>query len=292
MLRTSLICLLLPAACLLAQPPGGGRGRGFGPPREPGMEGPGPGGRMLAAEAGMPGRVVKNAPYSAEIVAESTQTLPDGNRIRQTNTVRVARDSEGRTRREQSLRNLGGLAPDSSLPNVVFINDPVAGVNYALNPSEKTASKSRAGARGRGGPGSDQPRPMMRQPGGPPPGGAQPNVAGPGRGRRGPNENLKIDSLGRQTVEGVPADGTRTTMTIPAAQIGNDQPIQIVTERWYSPDLQAEVLVKRTDPRTGESVTRMTNISRSEPPRTLFDVPADFKVSDSGDRPMMRNPRQ
>jgi hypothetical protein len=91
--------------------------------------------------------------------------------------------------------------------------------------------------------------------------------------------------LGRQTIEGVPADGTRTTMTIAAGQMGNEQPIQIVTERWYSPDLQMEVLSKRTDPRMGETVTRLANISRAEPPSSLFDLPADYKVSDAGNRP-------
>ena len=73
--------------------------RAQGPPPGPG---PGRGARFLGAEAGMPGRVVKNAPYSADLVTESVQTLPDGNHIRQSSSVKVYRDSEGRTRREQS----------------------------------------------------------------------------------------------------------------------------------------------------------------------------------------------
>jgi hypothetical protein len=243
----------------LAQNPAGPGGRHFGPP-------PNGGARFLGAEPGMPGRVVKNAPFSADVVTESTQTLADGNHIKQTGTVHFARDSEGRTRREQSLTSLGALGSNRT---VVFISDPVAGASYALMPETKTATKSMRPA-GRGG------NRMMNGPNGP-----HLAMAGNGRGGRGMRlgaQNVKTESLGTQTMEGVQVQGTRTTMTIPAGQIGNDQPIQIVTERWYSPDLQANVLVKHSDPRTGDTVTRYTNISRAEPVPTLFQVPADYKV--------------
>ena len=249
LMRTTLAGLMLLAASAMAQPAGPGRGPGpFG------------GARFLGAEAGMPGRVVKNAPYSADVVTETTQTLPDGNRIHQVTTVKMYRDSEGRTRSEQSLKNLNGLAPNASLPEVVFINDPVAGANYALNPSARTANKSA------------WMRPAMAM------------GRGAGRGARrggGDNPNVKTESLGSQVVEGVQADGTRTTMTIPAGRIGNEQPIQIVTETWYSADLKTVVLSKRSDPRMGETVTRLSNVSRAEPPATLFQVPADYKVSET-----------
>jgi hypothetical protein len=266
LIRSTLIGILVLATGALAQPPEPGRGPGRGP-------GPFGGARFLGAEAGMPGRVVKNAPYSADIVTETTQTLPDGNRIHQVNTVRFYRDSEGRTRSEQSLKTLNGLAPNSNLPPVVFINDPVAGSNYALNPTAKTATRSNWAR-----PGGEM-RPMGRGPGAGP--GAEIAGPGPGRGLRRNGNNIKTEALGSQTIEGVPAEGTRTTMTIPAGEIGNDQALQIVSETWRSADLKTIVLYKRSDPRTGETVTRMTNVSRAEPPSTLFQVPVDFKVSDS-----------
>lgn len=274
--------LLVLAGVASAQNPGPGRGRGrFGPPA--GDAAPAGGARFMGAEAGMPGRVVKNAPYSADIVTETTQTLADGNHIRQSSTSRVYRDGGGRTRREQSLNALGGLAAGSNLPQVVFINDPVAGLNYALNPQNRTATKSAWARPGRGGqaPGSDQPMARLRQQS------ADPGAAGAGRRGRGgaAQQNLKTESLGRQTIEGVPADGTRTTMTVAAGQWGNEQPILIVTERWYSPDLQTVVLSRRTDPRMGETVSRLSNISRSEPPGSLFELPVDYKVSEAGSRP-------
>jgi hypothetical protein len=242
--------------------PGYGRGRGpFGGGPNPAFQGPGA--RLLGAEAGMPGRVVKNAPYSADLVTETTQTLPDGNRIHQTSTSHAYRDSEGRTRREPSLNSLNSLAPNSHLPAVIFINDPVAGLNYALSAKDHTATRSsgmRPGGRAN----------QAKSAGGPPPG-----------GRDRFNQNMKVEALGRQTVEGVPADGTRTTITIPAGQIGNEQPIQIVTESWYSPDLQAVVMSKRSDPRTGESSFHMGNLSRGEPAAALFQVPTDYKIAES-----------
>ncbi|HTP34029.1 MAG TPA: hypothetical protein VMJ75_17740 [Candidatus Acidoferrales bacterium] len=245
-------------------PGGPGRGRmGFGGPGDPGA-------RFIGFEAGMPGRVVKNAPYAAELVTESVQTLADGNHLRQTSTVKVYRDSEGRTRREQSV-NLNGLGSNANMPHLVFINDPVAGVNYSLNARDHTGAKSswRQGGGGRMG---------------------KNERGGPQFGRRGAQDgNLKTESLGRQTMEGVQVEGRRVTTTIPAGQIGNDQPLQIVAETWYSPDLQTMVLSKRSDPRSGETVTRMTNISRTEPARTLFEAPADYTITESQGR--MRSTR-
>jgi len=251
-IRVTAASLLAVAVCLFAQnPPPGGRGRFGG----------GPNARFLGAEAGPPGRVVRNAPYSAEMITESTQTLADGNHIRQSTTARVFRDSEGRTRTEQSLKGLGAVAGNTDLPNVIFIGDPVAGTTYALNPSARTATK-----RGWMRPGRSGPPPADR-------------AAQKARRRESVDANVKTESLGRQTIDGVAADGTRTTTTIPAGELGNEQPIQIVTERWYSPDLQIFVLTRRSDPRSGETITRFANISRAEPARTLFEVPADYKVN-------------
>jgi hypothetical protein len=269
-MRITIVALLALAVSGFAQGPGPGPGPGRGPGRRGFDAADGPGARFLGAEAGRPGRVVTNAPYSADVVTESTHTLADGNHIKQSSTSKFYRDGEGRTRREQSV-NISGLTQNANMPQLVFINDPVAGVNYALNAKDHTGTKSTWAARAQGGP-----RPRT--------GGS--STAGPGpepRGfqRRAGDQNVKTEALGRQTIEGVQADGRRTTMTIPAGQMGNEQPILIVTETWYSPDLQAMVLTKHSDPRNGETVTKLMNISRSEPPHMLFEAPADFKVTES-----------
>jgi hypothetical protein len=236
---------------------------GQGPRPSFGMEGV----RILGAQPGRPSQVIKGAPYSAEVSAEITQTLPDGNKIHQLTYERVYRDSEGRTRREPSLSAVG-LTPLRNGAQLAFIDDPVGGASYVLDLGKRTATKM-----------------AWRQP---PPNGTANRTAG----TRPAEPNRKIESLGRQTIAGVAADGTRTTDTIPAGQIGNSLAIQVVTERWYSTDLQTVVLQKRSDPRSGEYVYQWTNIIRAEPPSTLFVVPPDFATSQgSGPRPRGRGPR-
>ena len=86
------------------------------------------------------------------------------------------------------------------------------------------------------------------------------------------------ESLGTQTMEGVNAEGSRTTSTIEAGAVGNDRPFQVVSERWNSLDLQTVVMTRRNDPRTGEEF-RLTNIRRGEPGAYLFQVPAGYQMA-------------
>ena len=86
-------------------------------------------------------QVVTGAPYSATITSEFVQTLPDGNKIERKTTTTVYRDGQGRTRREQTLPAIGQYSASSNPPQVIFINDPVAGVSYILDPARKTARK-------------------------------------------------------------------------------------------------------------------------------------------------------
>lgn len=233
------------------------------------------------AEFGGAGKIVKGAPYSAQVATEHTQTLSDGNTIHNTQTGAMYRDSEGRTRREQPLGGIGPLPAPSKVSPPVFINDPVAGVNYMLDADNKTAQKL----------------PMMKPEGGPGPAGAMhlsvstvSAGAGPAGGlgegmlmtqrivASADSPQVKSDSLGTKTIEGVQVQGTRTVVTIAAGQIGNAGPIETVTERWYSNQLQAVVLSTTNDPRMGETTYRLTNINLGEPPHTLFEVPADYKI--------------
>ncbi len=218
----------------------------------------GVGPRFLGGEPHIPGRVVHNAPFTADLVTETSITLSDGNHIRQSTTAHLARDSEGRTRREQSLNGLGALGAAAGNAEAVFISDPVAGVSYALNPANHTAAK-------------------LAQPGRGPRGGRQ---SPPGAQWQRPAAvgDIKTEPLGHQTIEGLPADGSRVTETIPAGRIGNELPIVTVTEHWYSPDLRMDVLTRRLDPRNGETVTRLVNIGRAEPSRALFELPPDYKI--------------
>jgi TonB family protein len=92
------------------------------------------------------------------------------------------------------------------------------------------------------------------------------------------NYEARPESLGKQMIEGVEAEGTRSTVTIPAEAIGNERAIEIVDERWYSAELQIVVMSRHSDPRFGESTYRLTNIDRREPEKSLFEVPANFQM--------------
>ncbi len=97
-----------------------------------------------------------------------------------------------------------------------------------------------------------------------------------------PKFDTRTEDLGEQNIEGVSAKGTRTITTIPAGAIGNERPIETVYEKWYSPELQIVVLTKHSDPRFGEQTYRLTNINRSEPDPSLFQVPSGYKVVSGG----------
>ena len=99
-------------------------------------------------------------------------------------------------------------------------------------------------------------------------------------GRYGVNAETKNESLGSQMIEGVEAEGTRITHTIPAGAMGNERPIEATYERWYSKELQLDVLIKSVDPRSGESTQQMTKISRGEPDPALFEIPPDYTVQE------------
>jgi hypothetical protein len=99
-------------------------------------------------------------------------------------------------------------------------------------------------------------------------------------GRTQVDDDVVKTDLGTQTIEGISAQGTRITRTIPAGQIGNVQPIVITTENWYSPGLKVLVMSKSNDPRMGETIYKLTNIQRSEPPPSLFQAPDGYTVKD------------
>jgi hypothetical protein len=256
-------------------------------------------------------KATKGAPYSAETLLESSQTLADGNHINRKTTGRVYRDSEGRTRREEDRANGA---------DVISIVDPVAGVSYSLDPVNKiawktvmntsgslmfkidqlklemqkaeeerkveerrkieaegaAASSAGAGGRGRGGASA----PARVEPGG-------------GVMMRGRGEGFAMTEgpLEHKTIEGLAVEGHRNSTVIPAGQIGNEQPIKITSEEWTSTDLKVLVLTHHSDPRMGDSSYRLINIIRAEPDRSLFIVPADYTVQDSGIRRMEESRR-
>ena len=234
------------------------------------------GGMFFSAEVPDNGKPITGSPYTATATTEVTQVLSDGNRIVNKTSASLARDSMGRTRREETMGMVGPWQVNG--PKLVFINDPASQTNYVLDENRQVASVIKL-------PANLPPPPPL------PPPGAQPGVnigystmagagvtfttGGPGGD---PSQDVKTESLGVQTMEGVSVEGKRVTRTIPAGQIGNVEPIQTVSEVWYSPDLQVVVMSKHSDPRFGETTYQLTGIQRDEPDHSLFEVPPGYTI--------------
>jgi len=263
----AIAALLAPGPALAQQGPrafrdGGGPGFGMGPDDAI---------AIMGFEGSVGGKTVTGAPFTATFTTKQTQTLADGNQIQRSTTGTIARDSQGRTRRDLTLAGIGPWAASGRpAPHVVMIDDVVANTQYILNPNTKIAHQVQPPPFGRHHGRKDGAFAQRGAP--PPPDDAEPDDAGPRR------KDVVTTSLGTQTINGVPAEGTRYTRTIPAGAIGNQNPIVITTEKWYSPDLQVVVLRKHDDPRTGETITQLTNIQRGEPDASLFAVPSDYTV--------------
>ena len=294
---------------------------------------PAPAPKVLAEISASSSKIVKGAPFSAEAVSESTQTLADGNRITRRWTEKLYRSGDGRFRRE------GSGIPGSAFGAVVSSNggvtilDPTGGARYMLNTDDKTvrsytlktttpvvvggqindelkrkieAQQDSSGAIILNGQGStiasnleaakvaefkakadefrakadefkvkaDEIRAVVA---------AQVAVAATAAVPAMPSVGnskweTRTEQLGVQNFEGVDAEGTRTITTIPADAIGNERAIEIVYERWYSKELQLIVYSKHSDPRFGEQTYRLTNINRSEPDPSLFQVPTSYRL--------------
>ena len=253
--------------------------------------------RFVTSELGLHGDVVKNSPYSAEAVTTMTQTLADGNRIHRETTAVLYRDSEGRTRREQTLAGIGPWAwvSQGQAVQLIVISDPVAGVRYTLHPSTHTAmahsmpsfesleTSSMYSLPGRAVQGTVEGSVAVEQVG------SQETTGHFGGGLvtsgtlLAQYQKLEVDEtefLGTRILGGIVAEGTRSTVIIPAGSIGNEQPIEVVSERWYSSQLQTLVMSRHNDPRFGKTVYQLHNISTAEPESDLFEVPSDYEIAD------------
>ena len=248
----SLVLALAAAPALWAQGGGFGMGRGWGA-----------GGRFGGFRMASP---VTGAPYSAVRTITRVQKLSDGATITRQTVTQEARDSNGKTYTATQMEGTQGASGAPSTSYRVF--DPVNRETISWSSNNNQASlvhlpdPNQFGGRRRGG--------AWRTSGA----GASPRMHGSAQFK--PTE----ESLGSKTIDGVVADGTRTTIVIPAGREGNDQPITITHETWVSSDLKVPVLRIDTDPRFGTSTMELTNISRAEPNAGLFQAPAGYTINE------------
>jgi len=239
-------------------------------------------------------KVVTGKPYAADTSTETVQTLADGNRIVNRTVSKFYRDSQGRTRREQTF---GNVDPSNPGPHEmkVFIDDPVSKVAYVVDPGEKSGRtmprsfKFISDVPTAGGSTNAAYKLFDEQEASSAPGiRTEIHIAGPGDAGGGmalpvldkldEKHDVVKEDLGKRTIEGLECTGTQQTITIPAGQVGNERPISIVTETWYSPAIAGVVQSSTTDPRFGQTTYQLRNVQTSEQQRSLFEPPADYKV--------------
>ena len=203
-------------------------------------------------------RLVTGAPYSALGTSQTVTTLPDGNRVVRQNTIRLWRDSEGRTRSEFSLSSIGGPTPLEVNATVTVIDDPAARERHMVQPDGGVVTVPIAPCR------------VLAA--------NEPDLTvGPPRPARLPLKVSRPVKLGERQLDGETVAGSRVEATIPAGAAGNDQPIKMSAEQWYGRELQVVVEATYRDPRTGETRYKLTEIRRKEPDAALFQVPARNK---------------
>jgi TonB family protein len=191
---------------------------------------------------------VPGKPFSCKVVLEMANQLADGTLITQATYNMDARDSQGRTRNE--ARNW--IDPtNNEEPKLTRIElyDPATRTRTDLLPLTRLARQWVLAASSAN---------------------SSTTVAKPETTRK---------SLGGDVMEGLAVLGSRVTQVYAVGTLGNDRPLTVVTESWFSEDLKIALLTKRTDPRYGVQTVRATELSRQEPDASLFTIPDDYRVT-------------
>ncbi|MGA9672532.1 MAG: hypothetical protein WBQ94_25175, partial [Terracidiphilus sp.] len=181
------------------------------------------------------------------------------------NTVKEARDSSGRTYHETRPEIAQGVEGETLAFVFVNVHDPVNRINITWNSNSKVANVIHI----------PEPRQIKRIE-------MQPDVENMAPMPMVRPEAIKpqFEELGMKTINGVEAQGTRTTRVIPAGREGNDQPLTVTHESWVSPELKLVVMSTNDDPRSGTSTMELTDIERAEPDPALFQVPEGYTVKE------------
>jgi hypothetical protein len=200
---------------------------------------------------------VPNVPLSAVAEVRSTQALDDGSSVGKKTFNNIARDSQGRIYNERR-----SLVPETfdGAPQIIsmHIYDPNTKVNTFLEVETRLARQSV----------SLETAPAM--------------AAAPGRPSVVPvnRPGYQEQDLGTESMENTVVHGVRKTRTIPATASGTGKPVIVTDEYWYSEELHLNMLVKHDDPRTGQQTITITQVNRSEPPPSTFEIPAAYKIVD------------
>lgn len=194
---------------------------------------------------------VPGLPFSAKVELETVNQLQNGTLITHQTYNLDARDSQGRTRNEARNWIDPSTGAEAWLTRIELY-DPSTRLRTSLYPLTKVARQWPLGTPG--------PIPAPSPQSGP----AKPETT--------------RENIGTDTMEGLPVRGVRVSQTYATGSLGNDRPLTVVTEYWYSETLRLNLLTKRSDPRYGEQTVRVTELVREEPDPALFAIPDEYKL--------------
>jgi len=236
---------------------------------------------------------VKAAPYAAQKMTHSEWRLGDGTVITHDADSKIARDGEGRVREEVEnihAGSIGGKQLNRDTTSVT-IADPVDHSVIVMTGTLKIAMRMGLPTMpaGPGHPGGITPLAPVRLGTAGEPGRSSPvrplqevNLP-PGSKVPANPDDVHTEDLGKQSLSGALVTGKRTTTVIAMGKIGNDRPITVVHEEWYSPELQLVVKSMDSDPRSGVRTMELQGLTLGEPDAALFRVPEGYKVRDAAD---------
>jgi hypothetical protein len=210
---------------------------------------------ILALASGGFGQVplvsVAGQPFSAdEVIIQNPK--PNVHNVLPMKMIRLYRDSAGRTREDVSIPR------DPIASPFVNITDPIAGVHYSLDTEKRIARRL-----------------LYPQPWTPPLNLSTAGVIMSSNKGICDFQNT-FESLGTQVIEGLVADGKRSTNVLLTPKSGCDAN-KAVNESWYSAELKM-ILLEKTSNSLGDGTTRLEHIDRSEPDPRFFQAPSGYTI--------------
>jgi hypothetical protein len=232
-------------------------------------------------------------PHTAEFKITNVRTLANGTTITQESTEVRAIDSQGRS---MSAFTAIPASPDETPHTNYNVVDPVAKTTTSWNSQSRIVkvTKQPPPVQNGGqrtcwvttpesvsvvykGAGTEESPQAETGKGVPAP---EASSRRPHVGSKNTSVQTTTEDLGMETINGLLAHGRRTTQTIPAGAMGNDQQLVTTRETWWADTHNIGMSIREIadDPRSGKYTRELVNFSLDEPDSSLFQPPADYEV--------------
>ncbi len=202
---------------------------------------------------------IPHAPFFATLATEAVKFAADGGSMTFVNERHIARNAEGRIYEERWL-----LVPKGgkikSMMNWIQVADPKQRTLYNCSPQRHICDLLVYN------PESDLSAASLRK--------------GTTRTLENGEGSDVWEDLGTRNILGIETEGVRETWVTNVGVLGNDQPLNSMSEYWHSQQLGINLLSIRSSPYFGKQTFTITEISTGDPDANLFTLPAGYTVND------------